>query len=118
MLGRNLPRCRLFRFVPYLSALHEHLEHNQDLHVFSRYLACFREVLLAFQFITACSLLINGDDFSWTQSVPALRCAENKVHVKVKCTLVQALRLCTGRTAHRRIRGIALLFFNHGTRRG
>jgi len=38
--------------------------------------------------------------------------------VKVKCTLVQALRLCTGRTAHRGSRGIALLFHNHGTRRG
>jgi hypothetical protein len=33
-----------------------------------------------------------------------------------KCTLVQALRFCTGRTAHRRSR--ALLFHNHGTRRG
>jgi len=30
--------------------------------------------------------------------------------VKVKVTLVQALRLCTGRTAHRGSRGIALLF--------
>ena len=30
--------------------------------------------------------------------------------VKVKCTLVQALRLCTGLTAHRRSRDIALLF--------
>jgi len=40
------------------------------------------------------------------------------VKVKVKCTVVQALRLCTGRTAHRRSRGIALLFLNHGTRRG
>jgi len=38
--------------------------------------------------------------------------------VKVKCTLVHALRLCTGRTAHRRSRGIALLFLDHGTRRG
>jgi len=37
--------------------------------------------------------------------------------VKVKCTLVQALRLCTGRTAHRGSRGIALLFHDHGTRR-
>jgi len=37
---------------------------------------------------------------------------------KVKCTLVQALRLCTGRTAHRGSRGIALPFLNHGTRRG
>jgi len=36
---------------------------------------------------------------------------------KVKCTLVQALRLCAGRTAHRWRRGIALLFLDHGTRR-
>ena len=36
----------------------------------------------------------------------------------VKCTLVQALGLCTGRTAHRGSRGIALLFHDHGTRRG
>ena len=34
--------------------------------------------------------------------------------VKVKCTLVQALRLCTGRMAHRGSRGIALLFLDHG----
>ena len=37
---------------------------------------------------------------------------------EVKCTLVQALRLCTGCTAHRESRGIALLFLDHGTRRG
>jgi hypothetical protein len=37
---------------------------------------------------------------------------------KVKCILVQALRLCTGRTAHRVCRGIALLFLDHGTRWG
>jgi len=37
--------------------------------------------------------------------------------VKVKCTLVQVLRLCTGRTAHNGSRGIALLFLDHGTRR-
>jgi hypothetical protein len=36
----------------------------------------------------------------------------------VKCTLVQALRLCTGRTAHRESRGIVLPFHDHGTRRG
>jgi len=49
-------------------------------------------------------------------------CVECDVHVKVKVnvkyTLVQALRLCTGRTAHRESRGIALLFRDHGTRRG
>ena len=41
-----------------------------------------------------------------------------KVKVKVKCILVQALRLCTGRTAHRGSRGTALLFLDHGTIRG
>ena len=34
------------------------------------------------------------------------------------CTLVQALRQCTGHTAHRGSRRIALLFLDHGTRRG
>ena len=37
---------------------------------------------------------------------------------KVKVTPVQALRLCTGRTAHRGSRGIALPFHDHGTRMG
>jgi hypothetical protein len=36
----------------------------------------------------------------------------------VKCTFVLALMLCTDRTAHRGSRGIALLFLDHGTRRG
>jgi hypothetical protein len=39
------------------------------------------------------------------------------IKIKVKCTLVQALRLCTGRTAHRGSRGIALLFHDHSTRK-
>jgi len=39
-------------------------------------------------------------------------------YARIKCTLVQVLRLCTGRTAHRGSRGIALLFLDHGTRRG
>ena len=37
---------------------------------------------------------------------------------KLKVTLVQALRLCTVRTAHRGSRGIALLFHDHDTRKG
>jgi len=37
---------------------------------------------------------------------------------KIKCTLVQALRLCTGRKARRGSRGIALPFHDHGTIRG
>ena len=45
--------------------------------------------------------------------------AVNKLEkVKVKVTLVQALRLCTDRTAHRVSRGIAVHFHDHGTRRG
>jgi len=43
---------------------------------------------------------------------------KDKVKKKVKVTLVQALRLGTGCTAHRGSRGIALLFHDHGTRRG
>ena len=39
------------------------------------------------------------------------------VKSKVKRSLVQALRLCTGRTTHRGSRGIALLFHDHGTRK-
>jgi hypothetical protein len=37
--------------------------------------------------------------------------------VKVKCTILQAMRLCTGRTAHLGSRGITLLFQDLGTRR-
>jgi hypothetical protein len=37
--------------------------------------------------------------------------------VKLKVTLLQALRLCTGRTAHRGRRGIALLFHKHNNRK-
>ena len=45
------------------------------------------------------------------------RLGDPGVDVKVKVTLVQALRLCTGRAAHRGSRGIALLFHDHGIRR-
>ena len=45
-------------------------------------------------------------------------CTYEYLTVKVKCTLMQALRICTGRTAHRGSRGIALLFLDHRTRRG
>ena len=41
-----------------------------------------------------------------------------KLKSKGKCTLVQALKLCIGRTAHRVSRGIALPFPDHGTIRG
>jgi len=44
-------------------------------------------------------------------------CRKSGKNVTVKCTLVQALRLSTGRTAYRGSRGIALLFLDHGTRR-
>ena len=46
-----------------------------------------------------------------------MEAAVKKKKRKVKCTLIQALRLCTGRTPHRS-RGMALLFLDHGTRRG
>ena len=43
---------------------------------------------------------------------------EHRVTNKVKFTLVQGLRLCTGRTAYRGSRGIAPPFHDHGTRSG
>jgi len=52
-----------------------------------------------------------------TNTVSQIRRPIMEVKVKVKCTLVQALRLCTGRTAHRGSKGVALLFLDHGTRR-
>ena len=52
--------------------------------------------------------------FSILHPVNSSHPAYQKSHIhcstKVKCTLVQALRLCTGCTAHRGSRGIALLF--------
>jgi len=36
---------------------------------------------------------------------------------KVVCSLVQVLRLCTSRTAHKGSSGIALHFLDHSTRR-
>jgi len=64
-----------------------------------------------------------SQQFHWNFPTDA-RFVENTGHVlnnskkKVKCTLAQALRLCTGRTAHKGSRGIALLFHDHGTRKG
>ena len=53
----------------------------------------------------------------WTIIIGSHHVMTGKVK-KVKVTPVQALRLCTGRTAYRRSRGIALPFHDHGTRRG
>ena len=36
----------------------------------------------------------------------------------IKCTILLALRLCTGRTAHRESKAIVLPFNDHGTRKG
>jgi len=62
---------------------------------------------------TECSPLATRSGLPLSHQMMYLKCK-----VKVKVTLVQALRLCTGRTAYRGSRGIALLFHDHGTRRG
>ena len=54
------------------------------------------------------SQLLKKDSAPWSKCVRG----------KVKCTLVQALRLCTGRTAYRGSSFIPLLFLDHGTKRG
>ena len=49
----------------------------------------------------------------WTSSSikPAHSLPHERKKVRVKCTIVRALRVCTGRTAQRGSRGIALLFW-------
>ena len=56
--------------------------------------------------------------YSHTTLQTSVSSSVQNVKVKVKVTLVQALRLCTGRTAHRGSRGIALPFHDHVTIRG
>jgi len=55
------------------------------------------------------------DESIWVQRLDKILESRKK---KVNFTLIQALKLCTGRTAHRGSRGIALLFLDHGTRKG
>ena len=58
----------------------------------------------------------------WTQSEIFtqyfLHFTKHTKSLKVKWALVQTLRLCTGRTAHRGSKCIALLFLDHSTRGG
>ena len=61
--------------------------------------------------LCSCELISNKPNV--VSSVSAL-----KPQRKLMCTLVQALRLCTGRTANRGSRGIAIPFIDHGTGRG
>ena len=83
---------------------------------------CQQKVINPWLDTKAVSLSISVTEFYKETTFP--RCVQNQftsmfqIKVKVKCTLVQALRLCTGRTTHRGSRGIALLFHDHGTRRG
>jgi len=56
------------------------------------------------------NLQFNGAPWRWWYWTPK--------RVEVKCTLVQAWRLCTDLTAHRGSRGIAILFLDHDTRKG
>ena len=72
------------------------------------------QVVVSLQPLTSYFLAISTSIPPSTQSHQIPVC----LNVKVKCTLVQAIRLCTGRTAHRRSRGTALLFHDRGTRRG
>ena len=68
---------------------------------------------------------VTRKDPHWSRATHVTRSVNIHINIhcithkgKVKVTLVQALRLCTGRTAHRGSTGIALPFLDHGTRRG
>jgi len=72
----------------------------------------FRQVFISFS--TSFSSSSSSSSSSWGVSSYSVI----TVKKKVKVTLAQALRLCTGRTVHRGSRGIALPFLDHSTRRG
>jgi len=78
--------------------------------LFRQFIAFLQHVLQDFDIAGQYLVIINKLKFHYSNNTT--------VKVKVNCTLVQALRLCTGCTAHRGSRGIALLFHDHGTRRG
>ena len=66
--------------------------------------------------------LLIGLSFVWLHYLYSLKMQCFLVYqdkkLKVKCTLVQALKLCTGRSVYTGSRGIALVFLDRGTRRG
>ena len=64
-----------------------------------------------------CKCIAEGDE-EQRQTLRTCKAYGEQESKSVKYTLLQALRLCTGRSAHRGSRGIALLFLDHGTRRG
>ena len=67
----------------------------------------------------ACKVMARTSRYDSCVTFRRLQCSQPSYgKEKVKYTLVQALRLCTGRTAYRASRGIALLFHDHGTRKG
>ena len=74
--------------------------------------------LKIFIFSPLCFMMLNSNMFRLNKK-PSSGNLEYQIRKdKVKVTLVQALRLCTDRTAHRGSRGIAVPFHDHGTRRG
>jgi len=70
-------------------------------------------------YIVSVVCLWTGDSFQVTTMIQTTDCpSQVRGKVKVKVTLVQALRLCTGLTAHKGSRGIALPFHDHGSIKG
>jgi hypothetical protein len=86
---------------------------------FGNYCTIFREKFIVSSkillcFVTACIKMY----YTWFYNVNYDYLKTIIKKKKVKVTLVQALRLCTGRMPYRGSRGIALPFLDHGTRRG
>ena len=72
----------------------------------------FRRATPVVSMYSVCELII------WLINTNLWTAFNDSKKVKVKGTLVQAMRLCTGRTAHKGSKGIALPFQDYGTRKG
>jgi hypothetical protein len=80
--------------------------------IVSHYNNCLQELVSVSRFT---SVVFLGEYHFLINSFLNLRPLFHECKVKVKITLVQALRLCTGHTAHRGSRGIALLYRHWGS---
>ena len=96
---------------------HHHFDvrHNQ---VVTFALRCINILRNSLVFISVSALGLTQGYWMRTERIGHLNGILVAIKKKVKCTLVQALRLCTGRTVYKGSRGIALSFHDHGTRRG
>ena len=104
----NVRQCLYIMCIHYLPAVHLLRQKERQCHLHYHLNLLPPHLPPEIHDINRCLILNHRSYYDGT------KCWQNTY----KCTLVQALRLCTGCTAHRGSTGIALPFHDRGTRRG